>query len=109
MVCNNNSVAGADNCAAEGGVYLSVNRGATWRRVLSQDQHIYDVTIDDKDPRTLYATGFESGAWRSSDRGLTWTRLPGFDFKWAHRVILDPVDHKKLYITTFGGSVWETR
>jgi photosystem II stability/assembly factor-like uncharacterized protein len=95
--------------AADGGIYLSTNRGSTWRRVHSEDQHIYDVTIDERDPGTLYAAGFESSAWRSSNRGLTWKRIPGFDFKWAHRVILDPGDHRKLYITTFGGSVWETR
>ena len=95
--------------ALDGGVYLSTNRGATWRRVFSEDQHIYDVTVDDKDPRTLYATGFESSAWRSVDRGLTWKRIPGFDFKWAHRVVISPLDRTKLYITTFGGSVWETK
>ena len=44
---------------ADGGIYLSTNRGAAWRRVLDQDQHIYDVTIDPKDARVLYAAGFE--------------------------------------------------
>jgi photosystem II stability/assembly factor-like uncharacterized protein len=92
--------------AADGGIYLSTNRGATWRRVLALDQHIYDVTVDTQDPRLLYATGFESNAWRSADRGLTWKRIPGYDFKWGHRVILDPRDRKRIYITTFGGSVW---
>jgi photosystem II stability/assembly factor-like uncharacterized protein len=95
--------------AADGGIYLSTDRGGTWRRVLGEDQHIYDVTLDERDPRLLYAAGFESSAWRSTDRGLSWKRIPGFDFKWAHRVILDPRDPKKLYVTTFGGSVWETR
>jgi hypothetical protein len=41
---------------------------------------------------------------------LTWQRIPGFDFKWAHRVIVDPnvdpQDRGMIYITTFGGSVW---
>ena len=95
--------------AVDGGIYLSTNRGATWRRVLSEDQHIYDVTVDERDPRTVYATGFESSAWKSIDRGLTWKRIPGFDFKWAHRVVISPLDRRKLYITTFGGSVWETK
>jgi photosystem II stability/assembly factor-like uncharacterized protein len=92
--------------AADGGIYLSTDAGGTWRRVLSEDQHVYDVTIDQSDPRILYATGFEQAAWRSADRGLTWNRIPGFDFKWGHRVMLDPKDHTRLYITTFGGSVW---
>ncbi|MCX6628686.1 MAG: hypothetical protein NTW28_13780 [Candidatus Solibacter sp.] len=92
--------------AADGGIYLSTNRGASWLRVFEQDQHIYDVTIDPADARVLYATGFESAAWRSADRGLTWKRIPGFDFKWAHRVTVDPQDRGQIYITTFGGSVW---
>jgi photosystem II stability/assembly factor-like uncharacterized protein len=95
--------------AEDGGIYLSTDAGATWRRVLAQDQHVYDVTIDPQDPRRLYAAGFESSAWRSSDRGLTWRRIPGFDFKWAHRVIVDPRDPAKIFITTFGGSVWYGR
>ena len=40
------------------------------------------------------------------DRGATWTRIRGFNFKWGHRVILDPLDPAKIYITTFGSSVW---
>ncbi len=92
--------------AVDGGIYLSTDRGKGWRRILAQDQHIYDVTIDPNDARVLYATGFESAAWRSADRGLTWRRIPGFEFKWGHRVIVDPRDRRQVYITTFGGSVW---
>ena len=73
--------------AREGGIFLSTDGGQTWRNVLSQDQHIYDVTIDPRDPKLLYAAGFESSAWRSSDRGETWKRIAGYDFKWGHRVI----------------------
>ena len=92
--------------AADGGIFLSVDGGASWRNVLSQDQHVYDITLDPRDPRVLYACGFESSAWRSSDRGETWTRIRGFNFKWGHRVIPDPEDPRKVYVTTFGGSVW---
>jgi photosystem II stability/assembly factor-like uncharacterized protein len=95
--------------AQDGGIYLSTDAGTTWRRVLAEDQHVYDVTIDPHDPRVLYATGFEAAAWRSSDRGLTWSRMPGFDFKWAHRVIVDPRNPAAIFITTFGGSVWYGR
>ena len=89
-----------------GGIYLSEDAGKNWRRVLDRDRHVYDVTIDPRDPAILYASGFESSAWKSSDRGEHWTRIPGFNFKWGHRVIPDPADAKKVYITTFGGGVW---
>jgi photosystem II stability/assembly factor-like uncharacterized protein len=89
-----------------GGIFLSVNAGVTWSQVLDRDRHIYDVTIDPRDAKILYASGFESSAWKSNDRGETWTRIPGFNFKWGHRVIPDPQDSRKVYITTFGGGVW---
>jgi photosystem II stability/assembly factor-like uncharacterized protein len=92
-----------------GGIYLTTDGGASWRPVLDRDRHVYDVTIDPRNPDLLYAAGFESSAWRSTDRGEHWTRIPGFNFKWGHRVIPDPEDPAKVYITTFGGSVWHGR
>jgi photosystem II stability/assembly factor-like uncharacterized protein len=89
-----------------GGIYLSTDGGGAWRHVLDRDQHVYDVTIDSRRPDTLYAAGFESSAWRSTDRGETWRRIRGFNFKWGHRVIPDPSNAGLIYVTTFGGSVW---
>lgn len=89
-----------------GGIFASNDGGKTWRHVLDRDQHIYDVTIDPRNRDVLYAAGFESSAWRSSDRGEHWTHIAGPNFKWMHRVIPDPVDEGKIYITTYGGGVW---
>jgi hypothetical protein len=92
--------------ATGGGIFLSTDGGASWRHVHSADQHVYDVTIDPRSPSTLYACGFESSAWRSTDRGESWRRIRGYNFKWGHRVIPDPRRKGMIYITTFGGSVW---
>jgi len=88
-----------------GGIFVSTDAGVTWRAVFDAAQHVYDVT---EDPRTgtLYASGFDQGAWRSDDRGAHWQRLRGYDFKWGHRVVPDPASPDRVYITTFGGSVW---
>jgi photosystem II stability/assembly factor-like uncharacterized protein len=88
-----------------GGIFLSTDAGRTWRATFDAAQHVYDVTEDTRTD-TLYASGFDQGAWRSADRGEHWQRLRGFNFKWGHRVIPDPATPDRVYITTFGGSVW---
>jgi photosystem II stability/assembly factor-like uncharacterized protein len=88
-----------------GGIYISQDSGSTWRQVLEKDQHIHDVTIDPRS-NTYYACGFGSSAYRSTDRGETWSRIKGFNFKWGRRIIPDPYHPDKVYVTTFGGSVW---
>lgn len=89
-----------------GGVFLSTDVGQTWRQIFSHSQHVYDVTIDPRQPDTLYACGFDAAAYRSTDAGRHWARIRGYNFKWGHRVIPDPNDPSKIYITTYGGSVW---
>ena len=99
-----------------GGVYVSDDGGQTWRASWTRDEHIYDVTIDDvtidpittdpKHPDVVYAAGYESSVWRSGDRGRSWKRIPGFNFKWVNRVVPDPQHEDQIYITTFGGGVW---
>ena len=89
-----------------GGVYVSSDGGATWKTLFTESQHVYDLTIDPRHPDTLYIAGFDAAAYRSTDRGAHWTRIQGFDFKWGHRAMIDPNDPSRIYITTFGGSVW---
>jgi photosystem II stability/assembly factor-like uncharacterized protein len=89
-----------------GGVYLTTDGGNSWKPIFQESQHVYDVTVDPRDPKILYACGFDAGVWRSADGGATWQRLRGYNFKWGHRVILDPVNPKMIYVTTYGGSVW---
>jgi hypothetical protein len=89
-----------------GGVYISEDRGSTWRALFTESQHVYDLTIDPNHPDTLYFSGFDAAAYRSTDRGVHWERIKGYDFKWGHRIIIDPNDSTQIYITTYGGGVW---
>jgi len=89
-----------------GGLFLSDDGGQTWRCIFGESQHVYDITVDPRNPKTLYICGFDQAAFRSTDGGNTWSRIKGYNFKWGHRVVLDPVNPEMVYITTFGGSVW---
>ena len=89
-----------------GGIFLSTNAGQNWKQVLSKDQHVFDVTLDPRNPKTLYATGFESSVWKSVDQGESWSRIKGYNFKWGQRVFPDPKDPGKIYVCTFGGCIW---
>ena len=88
-----------------GGIFLSTDNCKTWKQVLGKDQYIHDITYDPRN-NTYYACGFSSSAYRSEDRGETWTRIRGYNFKWGQRVDPDPRDPNKIFVITFGGGVW---
>lgn len=88
-----------------GGIYISENNGETWFPVLTKDQHINELTIDELSG-VFYACGFNSSAYRSEDYGMTWERIKGYNFKWGKRVQPDPIDSNKIYIITYGGGIW---
>src|SRR6185437_1102605 len=89
-----------------GGIYLSTNGGQSWKRIFDREEHVYDVTIDPRNPDTLYIAGYDSSAWTSSDGGKNWRHIAGPNFHWMNRVIPDPNAPGKVYIATFGGSIW---
>ena len=75
----------------ERGLYKTTDGGATWRNVLSVDEHTgaADVVLDPSDPDVIWVAthqrerraysyvggGPGSGIWKSTDGGESWTRL----------------------------------
>lgn len=75
----------------ERGLYRTQDGGRTWERLLSAGPFtgVTDVILDPRDPSVVYATtyqrerksysfvagGPESGIWKSTDSGATWTQL----------------------------------
>ena len=46
------------------------------------------------------------GLWLSRDNGSTWEPFEELPFSNIQRVVFDPSDEGRVYVTTFGGSVW---
>ena len=47
-----------------------------------------------------------AGLWLSRDNGQTWDEFDDLPFSNIQRVEFDPNDRARIYVTTFGGSVW---
>lgn len=90
----------------DGGLWLSEDRGQHWTNIFDKEAYVYAATIDSYHPDHFYLNTFNHGTWKSTDGGSNWRKLPGYDFHWGHQVIIDPADREKVYLTTFGGSVW---
>jgi photosystem II stability/assembly factor-like uncharacterized protein len=97
---------GNETIELDGGILLSEDGGETWARIFDPDQYVYDVTVDPLHPGRIYCNTFNQGAYRSDDHGASWKKLKGYDFHWGHRVVPDLNDPQKVYLTTFGSSVW---
>jgi photosystem II stability/assembly factor-like uncharacterized protein len=95
-----------DNVERHGGLYITEDAGSSWHNVFDASAHVYGVAIDPDHPSTVFINTFDSAAYRSDDRGKSWRRLEGYNFKWGHRPVLDPHHKGMLYLTTFGSSVW---
>ncbi len=89
-----------------GGIFKSEDGGSTWQSIFDDKQYVYDVTIDPYHAGRMYCNTFNKVAYRSDDNGKNWKPLKDYDFHWGHRVIVDENDHDKIFITTFGSSVW---
>ena len=47
-----------------------------------------------------------AGLWLSRDDGRAWEACDGLPFSNIQRVVFDPSHGDRIYVTTFGGSVW---
>jgi hypothetical protein len=89
-----------------GGIFMSQDGGDNWISIFDQQQYVYGITVDTYHPGRLYCNTFNRAAYRSDDYGKSWKKIKGYDFHWGHRIIVDKNDTEKIFITTFGSSVW---
>lgn len=100
--------------AASGGIWLSENRGVTWRPIFDEakTQTLGDIAIAPSDPQTLWAGTGEAnnqrssyagaGVFKSSDGGKTWQ---GLGLKESHhigRIVIHPTNPDVVYFAVLG-------
>ena len=108
----------------ERGIFRTINGGTTWERVLFVNENTGGVQVefDPRDPNTVYGSlwehregpwenasfaGSNSGLYKSTDGGTTWTQLKGglpTGAEGAGRICLgiSPGDPNRLYAAVMG-------
>ena len=93
------------------GVYRSLDGGSTWKNMgLADSQHISEIIVHPKDPRTvfvasqgpLWSPGGERGLFKTTDGGITWTNtLSAGEWTGVTDLIMDPRNPDVLYAATW--------
>ena len=122
--------------AASGGVWKTVNGGATWQPVFDTQGSfsIGWITIDAKRPNVVWvgtgernsqrSVGYGDGVYRSDDGGRSWTNVGLKNSEHIGRIVIDRKDSETVYVaaqgplwapggdrglykTTDGGKTWD--
>ena len=93
------------------GLFKSTDGGETWKHMgLSTSKHIARIVVDPVDHDVVYVAalgslwgaGGERGVYKTTDGGLTWTRVLNVnDDTGATELVMDPSNNKVLYAATY--------
>jgi photosystem II stability/assembly factor-like uncharacterized protein len=88
--------------------YRSIDFGKTWILVdkgMPLDSDVFSIAIDARNPAIVYSSAC-SGAYLSTNRAQSWTRLKILPDRFAIRaqlIYMDPIDQHKVYSGTTEG------
>jgi photosystem II stability/assembly factor-like uncharacterized protein len=99
---------------ASGGVWITENRGATWRPLFDGEGSfsIGAVAIDPHNPLVLWvgsgennsqrSVAYGDGVYKSVDGGKTWTNVGLADSQHIGRILVDPRDSQVVWVAAQG-------
>ena len=102
--------------AASGGVWKTTNAGVTWTPLFDKQplQSIGDMALDPTNPDVIYvgtgeanvrnSVSYGNGVYKSTDGGKTWKHLGLSDTRHISRIVVNPLDPRKVYVAAIGHS-----
>ncbi len=102
--------------AATGGVFKSVNGGASWQPVFDQSPSlsIGDIALDPANPNIVYVGTGEvncgggsmtyggDGIYKSTDAGATWSQIGLQATQYISRIVVDPSNSQRIFVGAMG-------
>jgi photosystem II stability/assembly factor-like uncharacterized protein len=103
--------------AAAGGVFKTVNGGATWKAIFEDQPNpsIGDLALAPSNPSILYvgtgepnnrqSASWGDGVYKTMDGGVTWTHLGLKETSHIGRIVVHPTDPNIVYVAA-QGDLW---
>jgi photosystem II stability/assembly factor-like uncharacterized protein len=89
-----------------GGVYKSVNGGASWNRASRGlgNLTVVSLAVDPINPEIIYTGTYRDGVWKSADAGASWFQAgTGIqDDAIVYSIVIDPQNTQRLFAATRG-------
>ncbi len=103
----------------ETGIWMSEDRGASWKQVAKAAAETTDLAQSPHDAKHWLASTQHAGLWTSRDGGQTWTRIQGVDgTKTLYNATYDPTTPGRIatcgwgvgvQVSSDGGATWTAR
>jgi ABC-type transport system substrate-binding protein/photosystem II stability/assembly factor-like uncharacterized protein len=97
-----------------GGVFRSVDRGATWTHILSDVSgspypYVSSLVIDPSNTQVIYVGTWDSGVHKTSDGGMTWAHVNnGLTNLDVRSLAIDPANPQVVYAGTYSGGAFKS-
>ena len=100
--------------SASGGVWKTLNGGTTWTPIFDKQpvQSIGDLAVDPTNAGVVYvgsgesnvrnSVSFGNGVYKTTDGGLTWRHIGLGDTRHIARLVINPLDPRKVYVAAIG-------